>query len=191
MKKVKVRIYKDPNGKGEFINPTKKFLQKAAAGMQVGQDMMSLEDRIVEELKNNTTAEDIADILEAEYGVKYYEGLNMVDDVINYVYDDYANDIKNAELSDSELIPEEEEAEPVKKPPLYNIDEPWVSEEDPEEGWDDFGEDSGEEDEDAEEEEEEDLSSNKSKQPKSAQQQQQSPFNDLVNRQPNTGGSFI
>ena len=49
MKKVKVRIYKDPNGKGEFINPTKKFLQKAAAGMQVGQDMMSLEDRIVEE----------------------------------------------------------------------------------------------------------------------------------------------
>jgi hypothetical protein len=190
MKKVKVRIYKDPNGKGEFINPTKKFLQKAAAGMQVGQDMMSLEDRIVEELKNNTTAEDIADILEAEYGVKYYEGLNMVDDVINYVYDDYANDIKNAELSDSELIPEEEEAEPVKKPPLYNIDEPWVSEEDPEEGWDDFGEDSGEEDEDAEEEEEEDLSSNKSKQPKSAQQQQQSPFNDLVNRQPNTGGSF-
>jgi hypothetical protein len=190
MKKVKVRIYKDPNGKGEFINPTKKFLQKAAAGMQVGQDMMSLEDRIVEELKNNTTAEDIADILEAEYGVKYYEGLNMVDDVINYVYDDYANDIKNAELSDSELIPEEEEPEPVKKPPLYNIDEPWVSDEDPEEGWDDFGEDSGEEDEDAEEEEEEDLSSNKSKQPKSAQQQQQSPFNDLVNRQPNTGGSF-
>jgi hypothetical protein len=193
MKKVKVRIYKDPNGKGEFINPTKKFLQKAAAGMQVGQDMMSLEDRIVEELKNNTTAEDIADILEAEYGVKYYEALNLVDDVINYVYDDYANDIKNAELSDSELIPdEEEEPETVKKPPLYSIDEPWVSDEDPEEGWDDFGEDSGEEDEDAEEEEEqeEDLSSNKSKQPKSAQQQQQSPFNDLVNRQPNTGGSF-
>jgi hypothetical protein len=187
MKKVKVRIYKDQYGKGGFINPTKKFLQKAAYGMQVGQNTAAIEDIIIEELRKKTSNEDIADLLETEYNIPYYQALDAVDDVVDYIYDDYANEVKNDELSDSELIPDEEPEE-VKKPPLYDINQPWISDEDPEEGWDYFGEESEEENED-EAEEEEDLSSNKSKQPKSTQQQP-SPFNDLVNRQPNTGSGF-
>jgi hypothetical protein len=97
MKKVKVRIYKDQYGKGGFINPTKKFLQKAAYGMQVGQNTAAIEDIIIEELRKKTSNEDIADLLETEYNIPYYQALDAVDDVVDYIYDDYANEVKNDE----------------------------------------------------------------------------------------------
>jgi hypothetical protein len=100
MKKVKVRIYKDQYGKGGFINPTKKFLQKAAYGMQVGQNTAAIEDIIIEELRKKTSNEDIADLLETEYNIPYYQALDAVDDIVDYVYDDYANEYGDAYAND-------------------------------------------------------------------------------------------
>jgi hypothetical protein len=132
MNKRKVRIYKDPGGNGQYINKTAQFLQKAQAGMQVND--LALEQDILDQLTMTTDVEIIADTLKNKYGLGYFDALDKVEKVVEFLYRQDVNSTKNEMLSQD---PEIEEAVPVKRP-LYDTDLPWISDDDT--GWDDFGE---------------------------------------------------
>ena len=124
MKKVKVRIYKDPNNQGSYINKTSKFLQKAQGGMQVGAPQQDMVDTILDELTLDPDADNIATKLQELYGVSYFDAMDKIDEVVSMLYkQDTQNPFPEADVIEDETTPE-----PV-TPPLYNINEPWVSEE--------------------------------------------------------------
>lgn len=145
MKKVKVRIYKDPNNNGKYINKTSKFLQKAQYGMQTGPTEQDVVDTILDELTMDPDADSIASKLQSTYGLSYIDAMDRIDEVVSMLY----------KQETKEMIPEAEvveEGEDINKPKLYSINEAWVSEEneDDAEGWGDelaFTEDSLEDEE--------------------------------------------
>ena len=134
MNKRKVRIYKDPGGNGQYINKTAQFLQKAQAGMQVND--LALEQDILDQLTMTTDVEMIADTLKDKYGLGYFDALDRVEKVVEFLYRQDVNDTKNEMLSQDAEV---EDIVPIKKP-LYDTDLPWISDDDT--GWDDFGEES-------------------------------------------------
>jgi hypothetical protein len=134
MKKVKVRIYKDPNNQGSYINKTSKFLQKAQGGMQVGAPQQDIVDVILDELTLDPDADLIASKIQDMFGINYFDAMDKIDEVVSMLY---KQDTQNA-ISEAEVIEDETTEEPV-TPPLYNINDPWVSEETEEDavGWGD------------------------------------------------------
>ena len=134
MKKIKVKIYKDPNNKGNYINKTAKFLQKAQYGMQKGPTEDDVIQTILDELTLDPDADSIAYKLQSNYGMSYLDAMDKIDDVVSMLY----------KKDEEEMIPEaevveEDQIEETMKPKLYSIDQPWISEESEEdaEGWDD------------------------------------------------------
>ena len=134
MKKVKVRIYKDPNNQGTYINKTAKFLQKAQYGMQTGRGQQDIVDTILDELTLDPDADNIASVLQDTYGLSYYDAMDKIDEVVSMLY----KQDTQMPFKDEQVIEDETTEEPV-TPPLYTINEPWVSEETEEdaEGWGD------------------------------------------------------
>jgi hypothetical protein len=134
MKKVKVRIYKDPNNQGTYINKTAKFLQKAQYGMQTGGGQQDIVDTILDELTLDPDADNIASVLQDTYGLSYYDAMDKIDEVVSMLY----KQDTQIPFKDEQVIEDETTEEPV-TPPLYTINEPWVSEETEEdaEGWGD------------------------------------------------------
>jgi hypothetical protein len=86
MKKVKVRIYKDPNNQGEHINKTAKFLQKAKYGMQTGASQQDVVDVILDELTLDPDTDSIAYRLQSEFGLGYNEAMEQIDEVVSLLY---------------------------------------------------------------------------------------------------------
>lgn len=134
MEKIKVKIYKDPNNKGNYINKTAKFLQKAQYGMQKGPTEDDVIQTILDELTLDPDADSIAYKLQSNYGMSYLDAMDKIDDVVSMLY----------KKDEKEMIPEaevveEDQIEEAMKPKLYSIDQPWISEESEEdaEGWDD------------------------------------------------------
>lgn len=134
MEKIKVKIYKDPNNKGNYINKTAKFLQKAQYGMQKGPTEDDVIQTILDELTLDPDADSIAYKLQSNYGMSYLDAMDKIDDVVSMLY----------KKDEKEMIPEaevvkEDQIEETMKPKLYSIDQPWISEESEEdaEGWDD------------------------------------------------------
>ena len=134
MKKVKVRIYKDPNNQGSYINKTSKFLQKAQGGMQVGAPQQDMVDTILDELTLDPDADNIATKLQELYGINYFDAMDKIDEVVSMLY---KQDTQNL-FPEADVVEDETTPEPV-TPPLYNINEPWASEETEEDaaGWGD------------------------------------------------------
>jgi hypothetical protein len=132
MKKIKVRIYKDPNGQGEYVNKTANFLKKARSGMQV--DSLELEEEILNQLTITQDVDVIASKLEDDYGLDYFEALDQIENVVGGLYRQDVTATKNEILDQDPNVDQPE----VIKPKLYNTDEPWIS--DDNSGWDDFGE---------------------------------------------------
>jgi hypothetical protein len=134
MEKIKVKIYKDPNNKGNYINKTAKFLQKAKYGMQKGPTEDDVIQTILDELTLDPDADSIAYKLQSNYGMSYLDAMDKIDDVVSMLY----------KKDEKEMIPEaevveEDQIEETMKPKLYSIDQPWISEESEEdaEGWGD------------------------------------------------------
>jgi hypothetical protein len=127
MKKVKVRIYKDPSGQGGYIDPKREYLKKAAYGMQVGGSYLDIQQSIIDQLKETDDVESIIDDLMNQYGLSYYDAADQINDVVDTVV---KNEVKAEE---EELVPDTE----VKKPPLYTLGE--TSEEVEGAGWEDDG----------------------------------------------------
>ena len=125
MKKVKVRIYKDPSGQGGYIDPKREYLKKAAYGMQVGGSYLDIQQSIIDQLKETDDVESIIDDLMNQYGLSYYDAADQINDVVDTVV---KNEVKAEE---EELVPEPE----VKKPPLYALGE--TSEDVEGAGWED------------------------------------------------------
>ena len=126
MKKVKVRIYKDPSQQGGYIDPKRDYLKKAAYGMEVGGAYADIEQTIIDQLKESTDVETIIDDLMSQYGLSYFDAADQVNDIVDLVV---KNEVKAEEEMD--LVPEPE----VKKPPLYTLGE--TSEEVEGAGWED------------------------------------------------------
>lgn len=123
MKKVKVRIYKDPNNEGRHINKTAKFLQKAKYGMQTGASQKDIVDVILDELTLDPDTDSIAYKLQSEFGLGYNEALEQIDEVVSLLY---KQDTQAPFIPDAE---EEEVSDEPQSPPLYSITDPWESEE--------------------------------------------------------------
>jgi hypothetical protein len=132
MKKVKVRIYKDPNGKGEYINKTAKFLKKARGGMQV--DDLELEEDILNQLTLTQDVDVIASKLQDDYGLDYFEALDQIENIVDGLFKQGVTETKDEILNQDPDI----DQPVVVKPKLYSTDEEWISDDNT--GWDDFGE---------------------------------------------------
>jgi hypothetical protein len=134
MEKIKVKIYKDPNNKGDYINKTAKFLQKAEYGMQKGPTEDDVIQTILDELTLDPDADSIAYKLQSNYGMSYLDAMDKIDDVVSLLYKDDQKEM----IPDAEVV-EEDQIEETMKPKLYSIDQPWISEEseDDAEGWGD------------------------------------------------------
>ena len=134
MEKIKVKIYKDPNNKGDYINKTAKFLQKAQYGMQKGPTEDDVIQTILDELTLDPDADSIAYKLQSNYGMSYLDAMEKIDDVVSLLYKDDQKEM----IPDAEVV-EEDQIEETMKPKLYSVDQPWISEESEEdaEGWGD------------------------------------------------------
>ena len=134
MEKIKVKIYKDPNNKGDYINKTAKFLQKAQYGMQKGPTEDDVIQTILDELTLDPDADSIAYKLQSNYGMSYLDAMDKIDDVVSLLYKDDQKEM----IPDAEVV-EEDQIEETMKPKLYSVDQPWISEEseDDAEGWGD------------------------------------------------------
>jgi hypothetical protein len=126
-------------------NETTRFLKKAKTGMQSNID---IEEIILDQLKLEKTADDIAYELE-QYGIDYYDALDRVENVVDTLYTRFAEEDKNADLLEGI---EEEEVEPVKKAPLYSLNDQWASEDSSFDEFDDEVEDDIQQEEDDQEE---------------------------------------
>lgn len=151
MNKIKVKVYKDPNGEGAYINKTAKFLEKvlpkAKMGMQVTED--DILNETLEQLTLTQNAEDIAMHLEDTFGISNDMALDYVDLVVSKIYRDDVSQTKEEMLSQDPNI-----IEPlVKKEKLYDLNSTWESD-NMNEDWDQE-EIEDEETEEAEEEAEE------------------------------------
>lgn len=133
-------------------NETTRFLKKAKTGMQSNID---IEEIILDQLKLEKTADDIAYELE-QYGIDYYDALDRVENVVDTLYTRFSEEDKNADLLEGI---EEEEVEPVKKAPLYSLNDQWASEDPSFDEFDDEVEDDiqQEEEDDQDQEEEENF----------------------------------
>ena len=114
MKKVKVRIYKDPNNNGKYINKTSKFLQKAQYGMQTGPTEQDVVDTILDELTMDPDADSIASKLQSTYGLSYIDAMDRIDEVVSMLYKQETKEM----IPEAEVI---EEGEDINKPKLYSI----------------------------------------------------------------------
>ena len=123
MKKVKVRIYKDPNNQGEHINKTAKFLQKAKYGMQTGASQQDVVDVILDELTLDPDTDSIAYRLQSEFGLGYNEAMEQIDEVVSLLYK------QDTQPPFVQEAVEEDLSDDPQAPPLYNINDPWESEE--------------------------------------------------------------
>jgi hypothetical protein len=123
MKKVKVRIYKDPNNQGEHINKTAKFLQKAKYGMQTGASQQDVVDVILDELTLDPDTDSIAYRLQSEFGLGYNEAMEQIDEVVSLLYK------QDTQPPFVQETVEEDLSNDPQAPPLYNINDPWESEE--------------------------------------------------------------
>lgn len=132
MKKVKVRIYKDPNGQGKYVNKTAKFLKKARGGMQV--DDLELEEDILNQLTLTQDVDVIASKLQDDYGLDYFEALDQIENIVDGLYKQGVTETKDEILNQDPDI----DQPVVVKPKLYSTDEEWISDDNT--GWDDFGE---------------------------------------------------
>jgi len=128
-------------------NETTRFLKKAKTGMQSNID---IEEIILDQLKLEKTADDIAYELE-QYGIDYYDALDRVENVVDTLYTRFAEEDKNADLLEGI---EEEDIEPVKKAPLYSLNDQWASEDSSFDEFDDEVEDDIQQEEDDQEEDE-------------------------------------
>jgi hypothetical protein len=154
MKKIKVRISKNPNGgEGKFINKTAAFLyggtKKARVGMQ--QDSQAIKNEILDQFTLTNSVEDVIDHLQSTFGLSYIEAEAEVEDVKELLHE-----AEEKRMEAEEMVPDSEsEDEVIKKEKLYSLTDEWVSDDDS--GWDDFGEDT----EDADNEITEDLMKDK------------------------------
>lgn len=86
MKKIKVRIYKDPNGQGSYINKTSQFLQKAKYGMEKKYTEEDVNNTILDELTLDPDPDSIAYKLEGLYGLNYNDALDKISEVQDILY---------------------------------------------------------------------------------------------------------
>ena len=86
MKKIKVRIYKDPNGQGSYINKTSQFLQKAKYGMEKKYTEEDINNTILDELTLDPDPDSIAYKLEGLYGLNYNDALDKISEVQDILY---------------------------------------------------------------------------------------------------------
>jgi hypothetical protein len=139
MKKIKVRISKNPNGgEGKFINKTAAFLyggtKKARVGMQ--QDSQAIKNEILDQFTLTNSEEDVIDHLQSTFGLSYVEAEAEIEDVKELL-----KDAEEKREETEEMIPDSEsEEEVIKKEKLYSLTDQWVSDDDS--GWDDFDEES-------------------------------------------------
>lgn len=95
MKKIKVRIYKDPNGEGRYINKTSQFLQKAQYGMEKKYTEEDINNTILDELTLDPDPDSIAYKLESLYGLNYNEALDKISEMQDVLYKEATGESKN------------------------------------------------------------------------------------------------
>ena len=104
MKKIKVRIYKDPNGQGSYINKTSQFLQKAKYGMEKKYTEEDVNNTILDELTLDPDPDSIAYKLEGIYGLNYNDALDKISEIQDILYKDGTGESKNTVDA---LVPEQ------------------------------------------------------------------------------------